>query len=314
VHEGRVRALSHGSKHFFKEMDMSQNVHLVIIDPQIDFCARNQINLPVPLQFDAATRQQFFVDQDFGTLTVPGAAEDVERIAKLVTKLRDRLRDIHVTLDSHHLVDIAHPQWWKNPQGGHPAPFTIIEVDDVEQGNWTPALRSKSIRDWSRDYVKQLADNDRYPLCIWPPHCLIATKGALTVPVLEEALMNWEHNRGATVDKITKGSNPKTEHYSAVMADVPIPNDAFTQLNAGFIRTLEEADEVLLCGEAGSHCLANTVRDVANNFADDSYIAKLVLLEDGTSPVPGFEQMQTDFIKELSGRGMRVTTTTDYVA
>ena len=63
-------------------------------------------------------------------------------------------------------------------------------------------------------------------------------------------------------------------------------------------------DLVAIAGEAGSHCLANTVRDVANNFGDDAYVRRLVLLEDATSPVPGFESLQDDFVREMRGRGM----------
>ena len=44
-----------------------------------------------------------------------------------------------------------------------------------------------------------------------------------------------------------------------------------------------EADLIFVAGEAGSHCLANTVRDIANNFGDDTYVKKLVLLTDATS-------------------------------
>ena len=67
-------------------------------------------------------------------------------------------------------------------------------------------------------------------------------------------------------------------------------------------------------GEAGSHCLANTVRDVANNFGDDSYVKRLVLLEDATSPVPGFEPFQTDFIKEMKARGMQISNTREFLS
>ena len=70
----------------------------------------------------------------------------------------------------------------------------------------------------------------------------------------------------------------------------------------------------MVAGEASSHCLANTVRDVAANFGDDSYVQRLVLLKDATSPVPGFEHFENDFLREMTGRGMQVTTTTDFLA
>ena len=79
------------------------------------------------------------------------------------------------------------------------------------------------------------------------------------------------------INLVTKGSNFWTEHYSAVMADVPDPSDPHTMLNTSFINTLKEADIIALSGEAKSHCLANTVRDIANNFGEEN-ISKLVLL------------------------------------
>ena len=134
------------------------------------------------------------------------------------------------------------------------------------------------------------------------------------LPELHQALQGWEEQRFALVDYVTKGSNPWTEHYSAITADVPDPTDPGTQLNTRFIQTLLDADIIALSGEAGSHCLANTVRDIANNFGDDSYIQRLVLLEDATSPVPGFESFQSNFVKEMCQRGMKISNTRDFLA
>ena len=267
---------------------MSQSVHLVVIDPQVDFC------------------------HPAGALYVTGADEDMRRLSGMVERLAPKLDDIHVTLDSHRLIDVAHPITWKDSRGRHPDPFTIITAEDVAEGRWTPALPSLYRR--LLDYVRALEANGRYPLCIWPPHCLIGSPGHSVTPDLRQALLGWERQRFAMVDYVTKGSNPWTEHYSAVVADVPDPADPGTQINTRFIQTLTEADVVLIAGEAGSHCLANTVRDIANNFGDDSYVSRLVLLEDATSPVPGFEKFQTDFIREMKSRGMQITTTRDYLA
>jgi len=267
---------------------MALNVHLVVIDPQVDFCDPN------------------------GALYVQGADADMRRLAQMVERLAPRLADIHVTLDSHRLIDVAHPIFWKDSAGRHPAPFTLITAAEVEAGGWTPSLPGLYRR--MLDYVRTLEANGRYPLCIWPPHCLIGSAGHCVTPELREALLGWERRRFAMVDYVTKGSNPWTEHYSAVVADVPDPTDPGTQINTRFLQTLADADLVAIAGEAGSHCLANTVRDIARNFADDSYVRRLVLLEDATSPVPGFEPFQADFIREMQARGMQVTTTTDFLA
>lgn len=266
-------------------------VHLLIIDPQRDFCEP--------------------ADQGTGALFVPGAPEDMNRLADFVDRCAAKLDDIHVTLDSHHLIHIAHPIWWRNSKGEKPDPFTIISASDVDSGKWMARL--PGLQKYSLEYVKHLEGNARYPLCIWPPHCLIGSAGYGVHPRLYEALNNWEAQEFGVIDYVTKGSNVKTEHYSAVTADVPDPNDPSTQINTALINTLMEADLVAIAGEAGSHCLANTVRDIAEAFGDDSYIKKLVLLEDATSPVPGFENLQDDFVKEMTARGMQINTTDKFL-
>lgn len=273
-------------------------IDLLIIDPQNDFCLEN------------------------GSLSVGGAKDDMQRLATMIDRIGSKLNDIHVTLDSHHIVDIAHPIFWLNSQGQQPDPFTIITKDDVLNGVYRPKNPAYLNKDtmaaagWPRDgvmeYVTTLQDNGRYPLCIWPFHCLIGSVGAAVVIPLYDALEKWEEDNFAMIDYVTKGSNFMTEHYSAVQADVPDPQDPDTLLNEGLIRILEAADEILLAGEARSHCLANTVRDIANNFGEDN-IKKMVLLEDATSDVGGFEQMGEDFVKEMKGRGMRVSNTVDYL-
>lgn len=263
------------------------NVHLVIIDPQNDFCDPK------------------------GNLFVAGADADISRVADFVKRVGSRLEDIHVTLDSHHSFDIAHPMYWKSPAGKNPSPFTIITPKEVENGVWSPTL--PQLMKHALSYTKSLEKNGRYPLCIWPPHCLIGSWGYGVVPSLFDALVEWERKEIAIADYVTKGSNYNTEHYSAVQADVIDPIDPTTQLNTTFINTLEQADIVAICGEALSHCLANTVRDIVNNFSDPSYVKKIVLLQDGASSVTGFEALGDDFIKEMTGKGMQISDTVNFM-
>jgi len=262
-----------------------KKLHLLIIDPQRDFC-----------------------DPD-GALAVPGADSDMERLADMITRIGDKIWDIHCTLDTHHVFDISHPIFWLNPNRVHPDPFTIITKADVEKGGWHPT--NPQYHKYVLDYVSQLEANKRYPLCIWPPHCLIGTKGHNVFPVLAHAMQKWETDHVGMVDYVTKGSNYKTEHYSAVQADVPDPGDPSTMLNNGLIKTLEEADIILLAGEALSHCLKFTVEDIANTF-DEKHIKKMILLEDCASSVAGFEQQGRDFVKAMTARGMQVSNSVDF--
>jgi nicotinamidase-related amidase len=279
----------------FKELKMKNNlkIHLVVIDPQNDFCTPNG-TLGVPT----------------GALFVAGADADMARLATMIRRLQGKIADIHVTLDSHHLMDVAHPLFWKDSNGNHPGPFTIISTSDLENGRWTPSIPSFYKR--MLEYTKALETGKRYPLCIWPPHCLIGTPGQAIVPDLMAAMNEWAEARQAIVDFVTKGSNITTEHYSAVKAEVPDPNDPGTNLNTRFIQTIEDADVVLWAGEAASHCVANTMRDTMENFGPDA-MKKMVLLTDATSPVTGFEQQYKDFLAEMLAKGMKTSTTVDYL-
>lgn len=267
---------------------MSKRIELLIIDPQVDFC-----------------------DPSRGALYVPGAEHDMSRLAAMIRRLKLKLDDIHVTLDSHHFIHIAHPIFWKDSQGNHPAVFTKITRTDVEDGVWTPTMPGMYRR--ALAYVRKIEQNGRYELTIWPPHCLIGSPGHTVFPELFSALTEWEE-RFAVVDYVTKGSNILTEHYSAVQADVPDAADASTQINTRLIRTLENADIVVIAGEARTHCVANTVRDIANNFGDDSFVKKMVLLADAASDIPGFEAHAQAFLSEMTGRGMQLSTTTEFLA
>ena len=89
---------------------------------------------------------------------------------------------------------------------------------------------------------------------------------------------------------------------------------ARTATQRELVQKVMEADIILMAGEAGSHCLANTVRDADSHFADSSFIKKLVLLTDATSPVPSCEALQEQFIKDMTAKGMQTDTTTNFLA
>ncbi len=257
-------------------------VHVVIIDPQFDFCDPK------------------------GALFVSGADADARRAANFVRRAAPVIDDISVTLDSHQRLHIAHPEFVVDQKGAHPDPFTVITYAEAVDGRYRAT--NPNLQTYWLSYLKALADNDRYPYCIWPPHCLIGKPGQAVMPELMEALDAWALSRFGVIDWLTKGSSWKTEHYSAVRADVPDPDDPTTQLNMRFIRPLEEADFLIWLGQASSHCVPNTYIDTADAFSDPGAIAKMLLLEDCTSPVPGFEKLADDAVRDMAARGMRTMT------
>ena len=60
-------------------------------------------------------------------------------------------------------------------------------------------------------------------------------------------------------------------------------------MNQSLISVLKHADHVAICGEALSHCVNYTVRDLVDNWPEER-IRDLYLLTDCSSPVPGFEK------------------------
>lgn len=274
---------------------MPSRVRLLLIDPQIDFC-------------DGPAN---------GALPVPGAYADLSRLAAMIDRLGERIYAIDVTLDSHRTVDIAHPTWWVNPQGDCPPSFTLITAADVAAGVWmarNPAWRQRSL-----DYVRQLEANGKYALVIWPPHCLIGSPGHAIHGALFAALQRWEERGFAMVNYVIKGTNPFTEHYSAVAAEVPDPEDPTTLLNAGLLETLKDCDVLLIAGEALSHCVKSTVTDIADNIGAE-HVRKFVLLTDCSSPVPAvpngpdFPAAARAFVADMRARGMQVATSTNILA
>lgn len=293
-------------------------VELIVIDPQNDFCVADNGK------------------GSKGTLVVPGADKDMARTAAMIRRLGGKLDDIHVTLDSHRPIDISHPSWWKRVgDGAKPAPFTVlgihpdgkrvVKVDfstgapvptDEEYTTYFPSYLNKNgpTTKGSFGYLEALTAGGKYPHVIWPEHCLIGSWGACVVPELHDALCWWERDQFALVDYVTKGSNPWTEHFSGVKAEVPDPSDPDSQVNTRLIQTLERADIVAIAGEALSHCVASTVRDIAGCFSDPRYVEKLVLLTDASSNVAGFEFLGDAFMKDMTAKGMKTSTTGDFLA
>lgn len=251
--------------------------------------------------------QNDFADPD-GALSVPGAADDMQRLGLFIAKNGEKLSQIHVTLDSHHLMHIANPAYWRDCNGQHPKPFTVITAKDVGDKVWS------GHDDWALEYLQKLEAGGRYPHVIWPPHCLIGSWGHGIFPFLFRMITDWEYQFSAgspsvkVADMITKGSSNKTEHFSAIRAEVEIDSEPHTKINLSLLDSLAASDRIFVGGIAGSHCVKSTVLDILE--FNPSLASKLFLLRDCISPVPGFEKEQDLFFDELKKRGACLTEST----
>jgi nicotinamidase-related amidase len=185
------------------------------------------------------------------------------------------------------------------------APFTQITAQDVRDGRYAPRKAAAKAR--ALAYLDALETAGRYKLMVWPVHCEIGSWGHNVHADVRAAYNRWEESTLRSVRKVIKGSNPWTEHYSAVLAEVPDPQDQDTQLNKDFIAHLGQADRIYVAGEAGSHCVKATVEDIARQFGP-ARCGKLVLLTDCMSPVAGFEAQQQAFLDAMAAQGVRLAT------
>lgn len=259
---------------------------LLIIDPQNDFC-----DLP-PAQCPPG---------EAPALPVTGAHADLQRVAAFIDAAAPRLTAITVTLDSHLRLDIAHPGFWQTGDGGAVAPFTPITAVQVRGGAFRP--RDEAALPRVLAYLDELEARGRYTLMVWPVHCEIGSWGHAVHADVRAAYNRWEEATQRSVQRLMKGSNPWTEHYSAVMAEVPAADDAGTQLNRALIAHLAIADRLLIAGEASSHCVRATVEHLVEHRGGG--MSRLWLLVDAMSPVAGFEREAAAFLDAMRARGLR---------
>lgn len=312
---------------------MQQRVDLFVIDGENDFLASG--NEPDDWPMPAGGKRP-------GALCVKGADKEALLVANMIdacelpTRRGHLISKIHPTLDAHHHNDGSHNESWRDQDGNTPPPFTIVTHEDVVAHRYTPVFpfgvwegRTISAHEWALKYTKALRDKGRNPLCLWPVHCEIQTWGAQVYHPLQLAYDRWAKKTGGWIDFVTKGQWPWTEHYSAMMADVPDPTRDETQMNASLVNDAFGADVIIWTGWAGSHCLKWTALDAINYFEPsdqdkllgkkNEFIAKSVFLEDACAAVanvpggPDFAQWRRDFLDEVSSRGARVMTTHDIV-
>ena len=269
--------------------------HLFLIDAQNDFC-----DLPAPAR---------------PALPVAGADADLRRVATLVRAAGPALDAITLTLDSHHVYDVAHPGfWWADTPGAEVAPFTPITAAQVRAGRFQP--RDPAARPRVLAYLDAPEAAGRYTLMVWPVHCEVGTWGHQLHGAVREACADWELRRQRTSHVVFKGLNPWTEHYSALQAEVPDPADPETGLNRALIARLDTPGRLLIAGEAGSHCVRATVEHLVANLPDPTpeRLSRLTLLTDAISPVGGFEAQQAAFFADMRQRGVRLATCAEVLA
>lgn len=252
---------------------------LLIIDMQNDFC------LPS------------------GSLYIPGAENDVEELGRFIGETSRHLDSIILTQDNHQVINIAHPGYWRDVQGNPPPPFTNITRDDLMQEIWMPRYNAEL----TEEYIKKLEEQGEYIHTVWPEHCLIGSTGAAIVQPVMDQVVEWAR-LGNYYDVVIKGTHPMTEHFGAFRANIPMPGAPETEMNTTLIKKLDTFGRIFVAGEAKSHCVANTIRQL---FDFPEIVRKLVILDNCMSNVPNCDLLAKPIYDKALNMGAQLKHTSD---
>jgi nicotinamidase-related amidase len=228
-----------------------------------------------------------------------GAVDDNKRICDFIYRNLGIITTITPTLDTHKVMQIFHPIFWVNAAGEHPIPAaTSITPADIDQGIWqvNPNIAHsitkgdyELLAKHAYHYVKQLSQDGKYPLTVWPYHSMLGGIGHALVSSVEEAIFFHCIARNSQTQFEIKGDNPLTENYSVLRPEVlaGFDQNPIAQKNSRLIQQLLDFDAVIIAGQAKSHCVAWTIDDLLTEIQqiDEKLATKIYLLEDCTSPV-----------------------------
>lgn len=257
---------------------MSSKIVLLVVDMQYDFCSPH------------------------GALYVKGSEKDIVRAGKFISKNQDIIDQIILTQDMHNVVDISHPVFWEDKHGQPPAPFTEISLKKVLGGIWRP----KYHKDKAIDYIRKLEKQGEFPHTIWPEHCILGSRGAAIVDEIMDPVKEWSR-KGKFYEIVVKGTNPLTEHFGALKANVPISGYPETQINTELVDKLMHAHHIYIAGEAKTHCVANTIKQM---ILLSGVARKLHIVEDCMSDIPGFEKLSLPIYQKAFKEGATLTLST----
>ncbi len=237
--------------------------------------------------------QQDFMDH--GALGVPGAHGDVERMTRFIYDYMEKISNIAVSMDTHTPHQIFHPCWWIDENGEHPAPYTVITLQDLDQGKYRALINPQA----SREYVKHLEQDAKKALCVWTYHCIQGTTGA----ALENQFANmvYFHSvaKKAVVQRLVKGQDPMSEMYGIIRPEY----DTKGYMNLDFLNKLERFDKVIIAGEAKSHCVLESMKQILEYYETRPEVTeKVYVLEDCMSSIPGYEDMADQAFEEFRRR------------
>jgi len=273
----------------------TNKVLLLAIDMQADFCNAD------------------------GSLTVyPGAKRDVLNITKFIYNNIDKISTIMCSMDTHYTDQIFFPSFWTKGDGSPVDPYTMITYDEVAAGHYKSVKGSpKKVM----DCLKALETAGKVGVFVWPYHCMVGTPGFNLET--EFAAMVHYHSivRASRPQIVFKGTDMYSERFGIIESEYNPNNivewsviNAIANIQTGNVAgATANYSKIILCGEASSHCLITSAEQITKRFSSrPDILSSIIIMEDGTSPVTGFEQQAIDgFAKLKSQFGIQVLKSTD---
>lgn len=291
-------------------------IHLLLIDTQKDFC------------FPQGT---LYVGGRSGR----GAIDDSNRLAEFIYRNLDVITEITCTMDTHFPQQIFFPSFWIDADKQPLRPHREITAEEVRRGDVKP---NPAVASWLCNgnytwlcrqveyYCAELERAGKYKLYLWPLHCLLGSDGHALTGVIQEARLFHSFVRGAKNSIEVKGANALTENYSVLAPEVLKRHDGLplAQRNTLFIKTLLDADAVIIAGQAASHCVRSSIEDLLTEIKaqDENLARKVYIMRDCMSSVavpdsgrPGsflfdFTPMAEDALRRFAQAGMNVVDST----
>jgi nicotinamidase-related amidase len=219
---------------------------------------------------------------------------------------------IYPTLDTHLVYQIFYGYWWTDDKGKNVAPFTVIKSEDIENGKYKPIIDPV----WSLDYVKALEKQTNQPLMIWPEHTMLGTPGHALVPALYEVCYYHAAIRRSQISFQLKGDVPGTEMFGVFRPEVLVPKNPRGGINTGFLNLMGNYDRLMVAGQAKSHCVLESLRQLAAFFAgQEDILKKIFIMRDCMSSVKhpdiDFDAIANAEFDKLEKVGFNIVDSTD---
>jgi nicotinamidase-related amidase len=115
----------------------------------------------------------------------------------------------------------------------------------------------------------------------------------------------------SVVKRLVKGTDPLSEMYGIIKPEY----DIHGYVNIEFLNQIENYDKIVIAGEAKSHCVLETIKQILEHFSNRPEITKKIyILEDCMSCIPGYEQATEDaFNNFVSVYGVNIVKSTDNI-